>query len=86
MIKQGANRIREPYREIKKFLIDRDIDQQTFGEVIGKNPSDINKRLNGTGADFSLSEARKLVDEFKIPFEYFFEPNVPISEREPTAS
>ncbi|AIQ63291.1 hypothetical protein PSTEL_09510 [Paenibacillus stellifer] len=78
----NANRRREPYTKIKVFLLERNIPQSEVGEVIGKRSSAINQKLNGTGGDFSLGEARVLSRQFGIPMEYFFEVDVPKKERE----
>ena len=76
------SRTREPYYAIKYFLSVNNISQSDLGEAIGKTKTDINKRLNGTGPDFRLTEARALSREFGIPYEYFFKPIVPLKDRQ----
>ncbi|MEK5178211.1 hypothetical protein [Paenibacillus odorifer] len=76
----NANRRRQPYTKIKVFLYQKNIPQIEVGQVIGKTVSAINQKLNGTGGDFSLGEARILCEHFGIPKEFFFEVSVPIKE------
>lgn len=57
------------------------ISQKQLGVAIGKDKSAINQKLNGTGGDFSLNEARALCVIFGIPKEYFFEISVPKVEQ-----
>jgi len=76
-----ANRRREPYTRIKIFLYQNNIQQHEVGSVIGKTGSAINQKLNGTGGDFSLSEARMLCEKLGIPMEFFFEIGVPKKEQ-----
>lgn len=77
----NINRRRQPYTKIKVFLYQNNIPQNELGSVIGKTGSAINQKLNGTGGDFSLGEARALCERFGIPKEFFFEIDVPIRER-----
>ena len=81
MSRKETDRKREPYHAIKYFLSVNNLSQMDLGMVIGKSKTDINKRLNGTGSDFTLSEARKLTGEFGIPYAYFFKPEVPHMEQ-----
>lgn len=76
----SANRRREPYTKIKVYLYENNIPQSEVGNAIGKTSSAINQKLNGTGGDFSLGEARILSDRFGIPREFFFELGVPKKE------
>ncbi|OMD06490.1 hypothetical protein BJP50_11065 [Paenibacillus odorifer] len=77
----NANRRREPYTKIKIFLYENSIQQTEIGIAIGKTASAINQKLNGTGGDFSLGEARVLSREFGIPREFFFDLSVPKKEQ-----
>lgn len=74
-------RRRQPYSKIKVYLYQNNISQVEVGAVIGKTSSAINQKLNGTGGDFSLSEARILCEKFGIPKEFFFELDVPFKEQ-----
>lgn len=69
------------YRNLKGWLVARNISQSEVAELLGTTPNYVNKKLNGTGPDFRLSEARKLHSNFGAPMAYFFEVNVPIKER-----
>ncbi|MBY9077246.1 XRE family transcriptional regulator [Paenibacillus sp. HN-1] len=74
------SRRRQPYSKIKVYLYQNNIPQVEVGVAIGKTSSAINQKLNGTGGDFSLNEARALCEKFGIPKEFFFELDVPIKE------
>lgn len=71
------NRKRPPYMELKKFMMENHIRQREMAEILGKSISALNQNLNGTGGDFSLNEARLLINFFNIPSEYFFKIKVP---------
>lgn len=81
LISEQADRRRPPYTKIKLWLMEHNISQKEVGTAIGRDVSNVNQKLNGTGGDFSLSEARILCRDFGIPREYFFEVNVPKMER-----
>lgn len=70
-----------PYNKIKSFLVIHNISQKEVGLLIQKSPSAVNQKLNGTGGDFSLEEARMMTSHFGIPRAYFFEIIVPKKER-----
>lgn len=72
---------RQPYLELKGWMASHDITQIKMAEVLGTTPSYVNKKINGTGPDFKLSEARKLATKLKIPIDIFFAVEVPIKER-----
>ncbi|PRO75667.1 hypothetical protein C6Y11_17335 [Lactiplantibacillus pentosus] len=69
------------YRELKGWLVAHNISQGQVAELLGTKTNYINKKLNGTGSDFRLSEARKMHDELGVPMVYFFEIVVPLKER-----
>lgn len=75
-------REREPYRKLKGWMIEHSISQQELADVLETTSNNINKKINGTGADFKLKEARKLVSKFQMPMSLFFEIKVPIRERD----
>ncbi|MFS8161485.1 helix-turn-helix transcriptional regulator [Lacticaseibacillus rhamnosus] len=72
---------RPAYSGLKGWLVANQISQAQVARVLGTTPNYINKKLNGTGADFRMSEARKLHSVFGTPMVYFFEISVPIKER-----
>ncbi|WP_241685152.1 XRE family transcriptional regulator [Pediococcus pentosaceus] len=72
------------YRQLKGWLVSNSISQKRVGEIIGTTANVVNKKINGTGSDFKLSEARTLHNKLKVPTDCFFEIEVPLSEREET--
>lgn len=72
------------YHGLKGWLVSNSISQKRVGEIIGTTANVVNKKINGTGSDFKLSEARTLHDKLKVPMAYFFEIEVPLSERKET--
>jgi transcriptional regulator with XRE-family HTH domain len=75
--KETTSRRHQPYRKIKAFLVENSISQRDLGELINKSQSAVNQKLNGTGGDFSLQEARLLAEHYGIPRAYFFDLDVP---------
>ncbi|MBM6414019.1 helix-turn-helix domain-containing protein [Lacticaseibacillus paracasei] len=65
------------YGNLKGWLVARKISQSEVAKLLGTTPNYVNKKLNGTGPDFRMSEARKLHASFGVPMAYFFEVNVP---------
>ena len=53
------------YRQLKGWLVSNNISQKRVGEIIGTTANVVNKKINGTGSDFKLSEARALHNKFK---------------------
>ncbi|MCI1699434.1 helix-turn-helix domain-containing protein [Liquorilactobacillus nagelii] len=72
---------REPYRMLKAWLVENDISQSELADVLGTTPNYLNKKINGTGPDFRLSEVRKINTSLGIPINIFFNLKVPIKER-----
>lgn len=62
------------YHDIKKWLMDKKITQRKVAVVLKKNTNYVNKKINGTGPDFSLEEARKMHEKLGVPMTYFFTP------------
>ncbi|MDF7627088.1 helix-turn-helix transcriptional regulator [Leuconostocaceae bacterium ESL0723] len=75
-----SKRVRPPYYELKQWLSDRQISQIDLAKTLGTTSNYINKKINGTGADFRLSEVRLLVAEYGIPVDLFFTIQVPFKE------
>lgn len=71
-INESTSRRHQPYRKIKAFLVENNISQKELGEILEKSQSAINQKLNGTGGDFSLQEARLMSEKLGIPSAYFF--------------
>ncbi|MEH6945047.1 helix-turn-helix transcriptional regulator [Bacillus sp. JJ722] len=80
-VNDSISRRHLPYNKIKSFLVEHNISQKEVGLLIQKSPSAVNQKLNGTGSDFSLEEARLMASYFGIPRAYFFEMKVPKKER-----
>ncbi|WP_040980385.1 MULTISPECIES: helix-turn-helix domain-containing protein [Oceanobacillus] len=71
---------REPYFKVKAYLIEQNISRKDIAKILHISPQTLNKRLNGFGGDFRLSEVTTLYEVFGIPYALFFEPIVPIKE------
>jgi len=78
----NVQRKRQPYSKLKAFFVENGISQKEVASYLKKSQSALNQNLNGTGGDFSLKEARILMNEYGIPMIYFFELDVPILELE----
>ena len=74
-------RQRRPYFEIKEWLNANNISQKKIAEEIGTSTNYINRKLNGTGPDFKLDEARTMHWTFGVPMSFFFVKQVPFSEQ-----
>ncbi|WP_353894935.1 XRE family transcriptional regulator [Pediococcus pentosaceus] len=72
------------YRQLKGWLVSNNISQKRVGEIIGTTANVVNKKLNGTGSDFKLSEVRTLHNKLKVPTDCFFEIEVSLSEQKET--
>lgn len=72
---------RPAYNGLKGWMVANNISQNEMARVLNTTSNYINKKLNGTGADFKLSEARELHKELGTPTAYFFEIKVPLKER-----
>jgi hypothetical protein len=77
---QNLNRRRHPYSKLKGFFVEKGVSQKEVAVYLSKSQSALNQNLNGTGGDFSLSEARSLINKYNIPPHYFFEIQVPNTE------
>lgn len=71
---------REPYFKLKGWMVEHSISQQDIADVLDTTANNVNKKINGTGSDFRLNEARKLVAKFHMPMSLFFDVKVPIKE------
>lgn len=68
------------YSRLKGWLVENSISQADVAKKLGTTSNMVNKKLNGTGSDFRLSEARLLHEQLNVPMAYFFEVNVPKKE------
>lgn len=60
------------YYKFKAYLSEQGITQKEIAELIGVSSATLNKKINGTGSDFSLTEVRKISKEFNIDANEFF--------------
>lgn len=68
------NRRRPPYKSFMAWMIENDVDRKEIKKLLDISDSSLSQRLNGTGADFTVSEVRTLVQHYgkKIaPYFYF---------------
>ena len=72
---------RKPYFKLKGWLVEHQVSQLDLAETLGTTRNNINKKINGSGSDFRLSEARKLVAKYHMPTSLFFEVDVPLKEQ-----
>lgn len=71
---------REPYFKLKGWMVEHSITQQDIASVLRTTSNNVNKKINGTGSDFRLNEARQLVNKFHMPMSLFFDVKVPVKE------
>lgn len=74
-------REREPYWELKGWMKSHDVTQSEIAEVLNTKANYVNKKINGTGPDFKLSEARLLSERLGVPLSLFFAVKVPLKEQ-----
>lgn len=72
---------REPYRDLKGWLLSNGISQSEVASALGTTPNYLNKKINGHGPDFKLSEVRKINRIFGTPVDIFFKIKVPLKEQ-----
>ena len=49
-------KIREPYKRFKEFLLINNINQKELAEKLGRSPSFFNRAINGTGKQFTADD------------------------------
>jgi len=59
-----TNRRRPPYKELRMWMVEKDIKSKDFADLLNLTDSQVSQRLNGTGADFKLEEIRTLANEY----------------------
>lgn len=72
---------REPYFAFKGWLSSNGISQTEVANALKTSPNYLNKKINGYGPDFKLSEVRKINKVFGTPVDIFFKIKVPLKER-----
>lgn len=73
-------RKRPPYKEFMAWMLVNDISRKDLIELLNLSDSTLSHRLNGTGADFSMEEVRKIVDKYGNEVTRFFF-NVKVEKR-----
>lgn len=74
-----------PYNEIKAWMVLNNVKQKDFAKSLGISTNFLNRKLNRRNTDFTLSEARKLTQDYGFPMRYFFENKVPLKEQKEKA-
>lgn len=70
-------RKRPPYKEFMAWMLVNDISRKDLIELLNLSDSTLSHRLNGTGADFSMEEVRKILDKYGNELaSFFFNANV----------
>lgn len=67
-----AETIRTPYSKFQAFCRQERITLDEIGELLGMDKSMVSKRMNGTGADFSADDVRKICLHYGISADVFF--------------
>jgi transcriptional regulator with XRE-family HTH domain len=71
-ISNKTRRRNTPYSKFKAFMEENQIKQSQLADLLGKSKSCINQNLNGTGGDFSMSDIRKICNEYGISSDKYF--------------
>ena len=53
-------------------MVENQISQQELADLLHLSRTNLNKRLNGSGADFTLDELRKIKEVYQINTDEFF--------------
>lgn len=53
-------KIREPHKRFKEFLIINNINQKELAEKLGRSPSFFSRALNGTGKQFTADDILRM--------------------------
>lgn len=60
------------YNKFKGYLVENNIKQKEVAELLEISVPTFNKKLNGTGSDFSIQDLRKICLTYKISADIFF--------------
>lgn len=63
---------REPYGKFKGYLVENNIQQKEVADLLEMSNASFNKKLNGTGADFSVQDLKKICLKYDISADKFF--------------
>ena len=67
-----AETMRTPYSKFQAFCRRERITLDEIGELLGMDKSMVSKLMNGTGADFSADDVRKICLHYGISADVFF--------------
>ena len=67
-----TNRKRPVYSKLKAFLIENSLKQKDLALFLKISKSQLNQKLNGTGVDFTMEEARLICKHLNISGDEFF--------------
>lgn len=65
-------RKRPPYKGFMAWMLVNDVSRKDIIELLSLSDSTLSHRLNGTGADFSIEEVRKLIATYGDSISKFF--------------
>ena len=71
-MKKEAKRRNVPYTKFKAWMAENGVRQKHIAELLGKEITTINQKLNATSGDFSMSEVRKICLYYKISADEYF--------------
>lgn len=61
-----------PYTKFMAWMKEHDVTAKEIAALLNHSRGAISKKLNGTGADFTLSEVRKICLEYSISADDYF--------------
>lgn len=64
--------VRQPYYKLIDFMRRNNIKHREMAGFLGKSPSAFSQNINGTGADFSLNEARSICSKWGLNIDEYF--------------
>jgi DNA-binding XRE family transcriptional regulator len=67
-----TTRKRPIYFKLKAFFVENGINQDEPANLLGVTRATFNSKINGTGSDFSLQEARKLCEKYSLKMDDYF--------------
>nr|DAS21878.1 MAG TPA: SOS-response transcriptional repressor [Caudoviricetes sp.] len=67
-----TTRKRPPYREFIAWMVVNQVSRKDIIELLSLSDSTLSHRLNGTGADFTMEEVRKLINAYGEEVSDFF--------------
>lgn len=62
----------QPYTKFMAWMKENDVSSNDLADLLHVHKSVISKRLNGTGADFSIEEVRIICVHYRISADTYF--------------